>query len=140
MKRLSSFFLMLLFSSLCAEEYAFFGKHFFASYLECDLQLLGNVDRLIEVMDEAVRASGATVLDKSFHVFESDGLTLVYLLSESHASIHTYPEFGACFVDLFTCGEDCSAIEFDRVLRDYLQPAEISARQFLRHQTIEEFW
>lgn len=140
MKRLGCFFLTFLFCSLCAEEYAFFGKHFLASYLDCNPEALGDVNRLIQAMDEAVRTSGATVLNKSSHVFEPNGLTLVYLLSESHASIHTYPEFGACFVDLFTCGELCSAKEFDRVLRRYLQPGEVNARHFLRGQTIEEFW
>jgi S-adenosylmethionine decarboxylase len=26
------------------------------------------------------------------------------LLSESHASLHTYPEVGSMFLDVFTCG------------------------------------
>lgn len=30
--------------------------------------------------------------------------TLVYVLSESHLAIHTYPEHGFIAIDLFTCG------------------------------------
>jgi S-adenosylmethionine decarboxylase len=37
--------------------------------------------------------------------FEPQGVTVLALLSESHASIHTYPEVGAMFVDVFTCGD-----------------------------------
>jgi S-adenosylmethionine decarboxylase len=36
--------------------------------------------------------------------FEPQGVTVLALLSESHASIHTYPEVGSVFVDVFTCG------------------------------------
>jgi S-adenosylmethionine decarboxylase proenzyme len=36
--------------------------------------------------------------------FVPQGVTLLALLSESHASLHTYPEVGAVFLDVFTCG------------------------------------
>ena len=89
-------------------------------------------------MDSAVASSGATIRNKIYHVFPPDGLTIVYLLSESHASLHTYPEFGACFVDLFTCGNNCSAKNFDAALRSFLQPKDVNARFFLRNQGTEE--
>jgi S-adenosylmethionine decarboxylase len=135
----------LLLVALCAvvslfseEVYEFEGKHFVASYLECDPEAIRNVDALIAAMDQAVEASGATILNKTSHLFPPHGLTIVYLLSESHASLHTYPEFNACFVDLFTCGDHCKAEEFDRIFRAYLQPKEVNARLFGRHQSIEE--
>ena len=123
-----------------AEEviYEFSGKHFLASYLGCSPRAIADLNGMLGAMDEAVKASGATILDRTFHIFPPHGITVVYTLSESHASIHTYPEFGACFVDLFTCGEQCSSGPFDRVLRTYLQPTQINARQFLRHEGIEE--
>jgi S-adenosylmethionine decarboxylase len=124
-----------LFSS---EEHKFEGKHFVASYLDCDPEALANVEEVIRMMDSAVIASGASILDKSSYVFPPDGLTIVYLLSESHASLHTYPEFNACFVDLFTCGDHCTPQGFDAIFREYLKPKEVNARLFGRHQTIEE--
>jgi S-adenosylmethionine decarboxylase proenzyme len=36
--------------------------------------------------------------------FAPQGVTVVALLSESHASLHTYPELGSVFLDEFTCG------------------------------------
>lgn len=124
--------------NLDSESYEFAGKHFLASYLDCDPEALKNVDTLIAVMNQAVEASGATILDSNAYRFSPEAVTVVYLLSESHASIHTYPEHGACFIDLFTCGEKCSSKEFDRVLRDYLKPKEVDARLFLRSHTTEE--
>lgn len=119
-------------------EHRFAGKHFVASYLDCDREAMGDVERMVEAMDRAVAASGATILGKTPFVFPPNGLTVVYLLSESHASLHTYPEFGACFVDLFTCGDTCTPEQFDAILRDYLRPKEVNARVFLRHEGIEE--
>jgi S-adenosylmethionine decarboxylase len=138
MARIFLIALLLLGKFVSAEEYSFKGKHFVASYLECDLKALTDLDELIKAMDCAVRASGATILEKTPFVFPPNGLTIVYLLSESHASLHTYPEYGACFVDLFTCGDICSSENFDKALRAYLKPQRVSARLFLRHEDVEE--
>jgi len=120
------------------EVHEFAGKHFLASYLDCDPTAICDLQGMLDAMDQAVAASNATILDKRAHVFPPHAVTVVYLLSESHASLHTYPEFGACFVDLFTCGTRCSAEGFDALLRAYLKPKEVNARYFLRSDAIEE--
>jgi len=141
-RKMKRFFLLLVSTTLFAAEggdnYHFSGKHFLASYLGCNIEALAHVDNLLQAMHEAVHASGATVLNWTPHIFPPDALTVVYLLSESHASIHTYPEHGACFVDLFTCGNRPMAEKFDEVLRAYLQPTEVNARLFLRSENIAE--
>jgi S-adenosylmethionine decarboxylase proenzyme len=121
-----------------AETYDFRGVHYIATYSGCDCEALTNLDGLREAMAEAVRASGATILDSADYVFSPDAMTMVLLLSESHASIHTYPEHGACFIDLFTCGYNCSAEKFDASLRAYLQPHAVSQKTLIRHEGIED--
>jgi len=140
MKRIFSLLLSFLFLQTlnAQEEHLFSGKHFVASYLDCDPKALGDLTGLLEAMDEAVKSSGASILNRTYHIFPPNGLTAVYLLSESHASIHTYPEFGACFVDLFTCGDTCSSENFDRLMREYLKPGQTNAKKFARNQNIEE--
>lgn len=113
-------------------QYEFKGKHFFASYLECDRKALSDVEAVLASMEEAVIASGATLLSSAHYIFPPHGLTAVYLLSESHASIHTYPEAGACFVDLFTCGDHASSEKFDSLLRKFLKPKKVDAHLFIR--------
>jgi len=105
-------------------NYQFVGRHLVASYHGCDKEALTNTTRLVEVMQEACKASGATILDSCQYPFDGNAITVVILLSESHASIHTYPEHGACFVDMFTCGTKCSQEKFDEVLRAYLNPTK----------------
>jgi S-adenosylmethionine decarboxylase len=137
---MSRFILVFSFFSafLFGEDYSFKGKHFVASYVGCDLHAIGNLDGLMHAMDDAVRASGATILDQTPYIFPPNGLTVVYLLSESHASLHTYPEHGCCFVDLFTCGDKCSAEKFDQALRAYLNPKTVNAKMFVRGEEVHE--
>jgi S-adenosylmethionine decarboxylase len=120
----------------CGHEFT--GRHLIATYSACNPSRLRNTRALLVAMASAVKASGATLLKTSYHLFPPHGLTAVMLLSESHASIHTYPEHGACFVDLFTCGRSCVAERFDAALREYLRPKAFDRRILLRHQGIEE--
>src|SRR5262245_17562159 len=100
----------------------FHGRHLLGSYLDCDPDALADSEGIRALMRAAAEAAGATIVGSVHHLFPPDGITVLLLLSESHASIHTYPEHGSCFVDLFTCGSSCRPEEFDRLLRDFLRP------------------
>jgi S-adenosylmethionine decarboxylase len=117
-------------------SYQFFGRHLIASYVDCDPISLKDVYSLTHAMERAARACGATVLKSFYHVFPEGGVTSVLLLSESHASVHTYPEYNACFVDVFTCGEGCDITEFDAVLQQHLKPAKAYSQILVRGQVV----
>jgi len=120
------------------EVHYFQGRHLIASYDGCDVTALADVERLKAVMHEAVVACGAQELGALDYIFEGNGMTMVIMLSESHASIHTYPEYGTCFVDLFTCGDKCSNEKFDESLRAYLKPTAVNQKVLVRHKGVEE--
>lgn len=46
-----------------------------------------------------------TLLDKSFHKFQPQGVSGFWLLSESHFSFHTWPDEGEICLDIFSCGK-----------------------------------
>lgn len=106
-------------------QYQFFGRHMIAQYYDCDMDALNNIQKLKEVMKIATQASGAQILQSVEHSFDPAGFTMVLLLSESHASIHTYPEHRSCFIDFFTCGHHCSAEKFEAILRNWLSPQKM---------------
>jgi S-adenosylmethionine decarboxylase proenzyme len=143
MKTVLFCFFSLLFpflAPLSADEevYDFRGKHLVADYLDCDMEALSDEQALMEVMIAAVKKCGAQVLNQSYFVFPGHGLTMTILLSESHASIHTYPEHGKCFVDLFTCGDKCNNHIFNEALTEYLQPKKVTAMVLIRDDNITE--
>lgn len=126
------FFSLFLLLPMMGRCYEFSGKHFTASLVGCDNEALTDVSKLREAMLEAVALTGATVLDVCDYTFSGNGFTMVILLSESHASIHTYPEVSSCFVDLFTCGERCRHDPFEERLVEFLQPKKIEAKTICR--------
>ena len=77
----------------------------------CELTNIRNATRL-ESMDSMHTLLGDicskyefTVLSKTQHVFLPQGLTVLYMLSESHISIHTFPEKRYLAFDIYTCRE-----------------------------------
>ena len=120
------------------EVYEFRGNHLMVDYLDCDVEALSDEQALMGVMLEAVQKCGAQVLGCNSYVFPGHGLTMTVLLSESHASIHTYPEHGKCFVDIFTCGNKCNNHIFNEVLKDYLKPKNAVAMVLVRDDMITE--
>lgn len=66
--------------------------------------VLNDRDGLERALRAASEAAGLTVLEAAFHRFDPQGVTGVLVLSESHISVHTWPELGYAAVDLFSCG------------------------------------
>ena len=86
----------------------FAGVHVLAEFEGIDPHVLDNPEFLRETLGSAVTDAGATVCEVAAHRFAPHGVTVVALLAESHASIHTYPELGAAFADVFTCGDQAN--------------------------------
>lgn len=83
----------------------FAGRHVLAELQGVASGLLDDERFLRELMVAAVTECGATVCQVISQRFQPQGVTVLALLSESHASLHSYPERGSVFVDVFTCGD-----------------------------------
>ncbi len=81
------------------------GCHLILELYDCPARLLDDPDHVAETMLEAVEASGATVIQPFFHQFAPQGVSGVVIISESHFSVHTWPEYGYAALDVFTCGD-----------------------------------
>lgn len=56
-------------------------------------------------MEQIADECALTVVSRAFHQFEPIGVTGVLVLSESHFSVHTYPENNSVYLDIFCCSE-----------------------------------
>lgn len=86
------------------EKYSTFGRHVTMDLRNVDFDRLNDLDFLRTTMIEAAHRCGATIVGENFVKFQPQGVTGVLVLSESHLSIHTYPEEGFAAVDCYTCG------------------------------------
>lgn len=113
-------------------EYSTFGRHVAVDTWGVDFELLNSAEFLQAQMVEAAEACGATVLSVQSKQFEPQGATVLVLLSESHLSIHTYPERGFAAIDCYTCGETVDpqlAIDY---LVSALKPEKCYAKKLVR--------
>jgi S-adenosylmethionine decarboxylase len=94
----------------------FAGRHVLAELDGIDAALLDDPVFLRAALTSAVTEAGATVCEVMSHRFDPQGVTVLAMLAESHASVHTYPEIGAVFVDVFTCGDQADPEHAVRLL------------------------
>jgi S-adenosylmethionine decarboxylase proenzyme len=90
---------------------ASFQNNYSGKHMICDIkeiknkQLLNDVQRIRETLSHLCTRYNFTVLDIIEHIFEPQGFTMLFLLSESHISIHTFPENDYFALDIYTCRE-----------------------------------
>lgn len=101
-------------------QYEFYGRHLMLNFSGCEMDL-NNLEQIRADMVEAINLVGATILSHMEHQFDPAGVSVVLMLSESHASVHTYPEYRACFLDIFTCG-NMRVERFGEILEQLWQP------------------
>ena len=65
---------------------------------------LDDPEAVDSIMRRVLVFSSISVVSQDAHRFPGQGLTLTYLLSESHAAVHTWPESGFAAFDFLTCG------------------------------------
>jgi len=80
------------------------GKHYIAEMWLVDSDKLDNIVEIETKMKEAVNEARGTILNAFSHKFSPQGVSTVITISESHLSIHTFPEANYCAVDIYTCG------------------------------------
>ena len=81
------------------------GTHCILELNGCNPELLNNEQFVRDSIEQASHHGMSTLLNLSSHQFDPQGVTAIGLLSESHISIHTWPEHGYAAIDVFTCGE-----------------------------------
>lgn len=120
-----------------APEFFKLGEHYICDLSGCDPALLFDSQRARALFTQAVRKSGLTIVDEGYYEFSPHGFTCFLLLAESHASLHAWPEYSYCAVDLFTCNVDFDARPLINTLQDLLG-CQHAAVQRIHRQGLKE--
>ena len=108
------------------------GRHLIIELYQCDSAILNDPKTLEQHFLAAVKLSGATVIHSFFHQFSPHGITGVVVVAESHFAMHTWPEYGYCALDIFTCGESVNGREALYYLKKRLKAANASIMEIKR--------
>lgn len=115
------------------------GTHFVLDLCEIDSVVFkdklskSSFDAFHVYMTESIKKNGMTLLNSiSHHFSDEDGaFTSLYLLSESHISFHSWPEFNYIACDVFTCGEN-DIIQICEDIKHFLKPKHVKQYKHIR--------
>ena len=107
-------------------------QHTLLEFYGCDPACLKRSRKVKKLLCESVLSGGGTIVKALFHNFSPHGVSGVVVITESHVTIHTWPEHGYTAVDIFSCSEKLD----HKLIRDHLKRAlcshHVVKRGFLR--------
>lgn len=86
---------------------------------------LNDMALLDRMCTDIIGECGLTIISSQRHQFEPYGITMLYLLSESHLSIHTWPENSCFAMDVHSCQSDIDVEKIKATLGRYLATKDI---------------
>ena len=69
-------------------------------------QMIDDVEAIKKAAHMAIEFVGAQIVEECVHEFEPIGVTYFAVISTSHFSIHTWPEYGYAAIDIFSCKDE----------------------------------
>ncbi len=98
------------------------GRHIIAELYGVSKDLISKEEQVRQIMEKVIEEAKVEVVGSLYKQFNPHGVTGIILISESHISIHTWPEYELVNLDIFTCGDPQQAHKaFDAFIK-YLKP------------------
>ena len=108
-------------------EYNYSGKHMICDFKEIkNIHLLNNSEELNKRLKLVCEKYCFTILQESCHNFMPIGCTILFLLSESHISIHTFPEKNHIAFDIYTCRQYEDNLVYEEIFQYFISELDAS--------------
>lgn len=107
------------------------GRHIIAELYGVPAEFIAREERVKEIMDKVIEEAKIEVVGSLYKQFNPHGVTGIILISESHISIHTWPEYGLVNLDIFTCGDPDQADKAFKAFLKYFNP------KYYRHYVLD---
>lgn len=111
-------------------------RHVLAEFYGCPQHLLNDAKFIEQGMCKAALEAGAEIREVAFHRFSPQGVSGVVIISESHLSVHTWPELGYAAVDVFTCGQKVDPWDACKYLEKILEADNVKGMEVARGNNI----
>ncbi|EKN67467.1 adenosylmethionine decarboxylase proenzyme [Schinkia azotoformans MEV2011] len=105
------------------------GRHVISELWGCNVEKLNDINLIEQTFVDAALKAGAEIREVAFHKFAPQGVSGVVIISESHLTIHSFPEHGYASIDVYTCGDridpnvaaDYIADELEAITRENIE-------------------
>ena len=108
------------------------GQHTLLDFYGCDPARLKRSAEVKAFLVGAVLAGGGKIVKAVFHNFSPYGVSGVVVITESHVTIHTWPEHGYAAVDIFSCSVRLDHRAIQRELKRALAARRVERKSFQR--------
>ena len=76
------------------------GIHLIADFYGIKEDLISKVEKMKEIFEGAVEYSKLSKISSDYYQFKPEGASEIVLISESHLSFHTWPEYKLVALDI----------------------------------------
>ncbi len=90
-------------------------------------EILDDMDAITEAAHKAIDYVSSQIVEECIHKFNPIGVTYFAVISTSHFSIHTWPEYGYAAIDIFSCN-DMVADGISQMLKELFNAKRIMVR------------
>ena len=108
------------------------GVHLIANVYDVNVSFLEKMELNVPLLENIVNKLDLHVVSKAGFQFEPVGYTYAFVLSESHFTIHTYPEYNSCYIDIFCCNKDFNSEDAIELLSNTFNTTHISYQTIKR--------
>ena len=113
--------------------------HILADFRNCDANTLIKSEVGETIVKRAVNDSGLCAVDVKSYQFQPQGYTVAALLTESHITLHSWPEYNSVQIDIFTCSSHEKCRKAYLSLKKAFNPKDVAVKCFMRNlETIVE--
>ena len=81
------------------------GNHYLIDLYECDKSLLNDPIAVKNTIHSIIDKIGTRLISENYKEFSPVGISGFAIISESHISIHTWPEYSFAAIDIFSCNK-----------------------------------
>ena len=97
-----------------------------------DATILETFEPIKPLFDTIVTGCKLNVMSETGFQFTPVGATYVYVLAESHMSIHTYPETNSAYMDIFCCNFSFNSEMAYRIIKEFFPGSTLETLELLR--------
>ena len=108
------------------------GIHYLVEFFGCERSQLDSMPFWEKLLIDSISDADVKMLNSHFYQFTPYGVTGYLLLSASHISIHTWPEYEYAACDVFSCGNEEETGKIVAHIRNNLKYKKDRAEKFNR--------
>jgi len=106
------------------------GLHILVKAEECDIIALQSMEEFVEMLELLISKLQLTKTGIIPHKFPNNAFTIIIGLTESHLSIHTWPEYGIANYDIYLSNQeqinDNKVYELDKAIIHFLKSKKVT--------------